>query len=46
MYYKFIYLDRKTGKTIYSQKELENKNFKLIKGYKDTSMKSSDIKKK
>ena len=46
MFYKFIYSNKKTGRTVYSQKELTDENLVLVRGYKNTSMKTTEVKEK
>ena len=46
MYYKFIYKNKETGASVYSQKELKDEKLELVKSFKDTAMKSEEVIKK
>jgi len=43
MFYNYIYKNKETGQTVYSQKELKDDKLELKSSTKNASMKSSEV---
>ena len=43
MYYNFVYKNKETGKTVYSQNRLDDENLNLVSQTKNASMKADEV---